>query len=274
MLTSCTNEVKTFTDALKESFDTNNAEQLATLYPDINKIGADLSGCTLNLPEQLPELNGDQFSFDATVTRNGEDQKVTFNVAKNAESQLAITGSNGLIAFCTSNEWLDFATKVGAVDTSADDIEVVEFINNEDNINDLKGVQESLQNKIFTIGKIKKASEHIEDGGFAMAWSCTTIYKVPVTNNTNYTFSNAKMNVRYTGHYTDESYSFNKQEKAGTLSPGENSVTIQVDRTWYDLADTPKPLGIVGISQEELTKALESYSFQGNEYTEYMNSKK
>ena len=271
---------------IQAGIDSCNYERLAMAHPGIDSMDIKFDGCTVsfdsvNIKEEMGVLTLPAFivqKHDSVA----DTAYVKFMAKENEEGKWKIFDSEGLYLFSAKYPLAAAAVGSGAVDATKGDAEVFRFMQDPTNTATIKDMVANLKDSLFEFGKFKYAGskEHNKYDGAAYYYLSVS-NKADLINKTKYTFSKAKLTIRYSVHLEERAgldYPINTKERTylniSNIKPDTNSVYFSLTSTEYDWASDPVIIGISDIPEEEINEAMKTYKYSGKEYAEYLEKNK
>ena len=253
-------EVRNYGKYFVEKLNANQLDSLTASYPDISKADSivPLQSDSIIVAEGAPG------QFDVTLAEG-----ITLKVNRSEDGNITVSGSKGLFAFPTDK--VDIAKKAGMWNESLTDAQLADRMSDDAFFEYIKKSKDINPNTLISIGKFKNNGNG------------TGYYTI--TNNTNVAISGDDYNFIVTETYPtyvpdgwaiDEWVTKQIVEKGKDLPPnGTAKFSSEINHSYFagelDPVKTIKGVKF-NLSQEE----LKSYfaPFTGNEYQEYLDSKK
>ena len=248
-------EVRNYGKYFVEKLNANQLDSLKASYPDIAKADSigPLQSDTIMVVETAPG------QYDVTLAEG-----ITLKVSRSDEGSISVTESKGLFAFPTDK--VDIAKKTGMWNESLTDAQASERIHDEEFFEFLEAQGRKATSNIITVGRWTITKEWYGNDSPGMATQT-------ITNNTDQPISGAD-------------YQFVMiSEDPYTSASGERP------RTWNNKGKDIPPHGSIkenfeiynqsapeiksikwNLTPQQLKEKFASYT--GNEYQEYLNSKK
>lgn len=253
-------EVRNYGKYFVEKLSANQLDSLINSYPDLAKADSivPVQSDTIIVAETAPG------QFDLTL-----EEGIVLKVSRDDDGNITVTESRGLFAFPADK--VEIAKKTGMWTKSLNDADLADRMKDEEFFDYIKNSKEIRPNSLISIGKF------INNGNGAGYY--------PVTNNTDVAISGNDYNFIVTQSYPtyipgsmaiDEWVTKESEEKGRDLPPnGTEQFYSTTNRSFVagELDPEKKLKGVkFNLSQEELQSRFAS--FTGNEYKEYLDSKK
>ena len=254
-------QVKEFAVKFGDSVNTSQKDSIQKYYPDFQ-----LTDSLNNVPLGDITVEPGENPEDFLVKYSPE----TYMIIKNDKGQIQVLESKGLLAFPADK--VDIAKKTGMWDDSILDVELAIRMDDEDFFDFISKKTNFNPDKILIVGK-KFIETGEEDNG--RRWDRHGYYTI--TNNTSQTIKSTDYNMNfrddtYAGDELDESKKYSEPGKEiapnGTIRIESNKFMVA---TWN--GDEHHLVGVtILLTPEEIQERF--VSFSGNEYQEYLDSKK
>lgn len=256
---SAEDDVRNYGKYFVEKLNAGELDSLSSTFPDIVKADSlsQITTDTILVSEKGPG------QYIVTLTDG-----VSLNLKRSEDGTLSVESSKGLFVF--SPEKIDVARKTGMVTDSLNDVQTAEKLKDEDFFAYIKKTYSSSEPyKIkVTPGKLNQKYSDYAEG-----WTSTM--KVTLQNLSSEPISGADYTVSY------------KSKEWGGGSANPKSITKSLSANGIDLG--PNASGSITISRNDADKFLDfkivpavgkeeallnKSTFTGNEYQDYLNSKK
>lgn len=253
-------EMRNYGKYFVEKLAANQLDSLTNIYPDIAKADsiAPLQSDTIMVVQTAPG------QYDMTLAEG-----VVLKVNRSEEGNIAVTESKGLFAFPADK--VDIAKKTGMWDDKLSDAKLNERMKDEGFFKHTASLMNFDKTKIISIGKAKP---HLDEEGIVYGFNDGS---QTLTNLTDKTISGKDYSVKIKWYASwpcidddDPGFDQGYSAKAGKDIPPHGTVTYKLEQGFRENEQ------IVGISWKLSSEQLKEKfcSFTGNEYQEYLDSKK
>ena len=247
-------EVRNYGKYFVEKASASQIDSLAATYADIVKADSLVNIDTDTI--LVVETNPGQ--FDVTLAKG-----ITLKVTRSDDGNITVTESRGVFAF--PGEQLDIAKKTGMWEDNLTDSELSERLKDEDFFKYLNSLQSSMSDNIITLDR----KLHItKDAEFSLDdWK--GYYNI--TNNSDYPIKGSDYSVQTKWEWMAQGeYESGRETKAGKDIAPHSTIKFPVSGSGRSSEEVT---GIkIKIPQDELVKRFAP--FTGNEYQQYLDSKK
>ena len=254
-------QVKDFAVKFGDFVNTSQKDSIQKYYPDFeltDSLATVPVGNITVTPQETEGVYLIEYSPESTMI-----------VSMSQNGKIIVDKSKGILAFLPDK--IDLAKKTGMWDDSLSDSELAERMNDEEFLNFISKKINFNPNKILTVGKNFNHTYREED--MPVDYGYYTI-----TNNTNDTIyaSDYKMNFKDEYSYCEEENNeIKKYNEPGKEIAPNSTIKIESSRIIYQCR-SEEDHHLVGVTilltPEEIQKRFASFS--GNEYQEYLDSKK
>ena len=249
-------DVRSYGKYFVEKLNANQLDSLKASYPDIAKADSlvPVKSDTIMVVETAPG------QYDMTLAEG-----ISLKVTRSDDGNISVTESKGLFAFPTDK--VDIAKKTGMWDDNLSDAQLNERMNDVDFFKHIDNKTRVSTKNILSVSKPHYGEIIGEDSGYTEGYQT-------ITNNSDLDISGKDYSIikhvyKMADWRGDDEYDKNITEKGKDI-PAHGSIKIEIGITYTSSAEVK---GVKwNVSDKELSNRL--VKFTGNEYQDYLNSKK